>query len=153
MMLHRSAVEEKVSVIRLAQIIVQRQSSLLKDAEALTSPEAFEKWAPDMPYGEGQIVYHEPTDKLYRVVQTGGVTKSQAHQPPGGEGMLAVYRPIEVTATGTKDDPIRYTYGMDTREGKYYKHEGKLYLCKSDMLPCIWPPGTVGLWQWEEVTT
>lgn len=148
-MYKREVVESKAATLRLAQIIVQRQSGILKDNEALTSPEAFEVWAPDMPYGEGQIVYHEPTDCLYRIVQPGGVAQSLAHQPPGGTGMLSVYRPIVMEHEGTKADPIPYVYGMDCRSGKYYSYEGKVYLCKADMLPCTWPPGSAGMWQWE----
>lgn len=149
MALRRSQVEEKAAVLLLAQIIVQRQSAILTDAEALTAPQAFEQWGPGMKYGKDQIIWHAASDKLYRLMND--VEKSQAHQPPGGKGMLAVYRPIEVSATGTIDDPIPYTYGMDCRDGLYYSYGGKLYLCKADMLPCIWPPDTAGMWQWEEV--
>ena len=32
-------------------------------------------------------------------------------------------------------------------------YEGVTYLCKSDMLPCVWAPGSDGTeWQWEAVT-
>ena len=78
----------------------------------------------------------------------GGVTP-QEHQPPHGEGMLAVYRPIDATHEGTQDDPIPYVFGMDCRQGKYYSLAGALYLCKTDMPACVWPPDTAGLWQWE----
>ena len=40
---------------------------------------------------------------VYRMVQPNAVTL-QAHQPPGGEVMLAVYRPIDREHTGTADD-------------------------------------------------
>ena len=40
---------------------------------------------------------------------------------------------------------------MNTEEGKYYSYEGKVYLCKADMTPCVWAPGSPGVWQWEEV--
>ena len=40
---------------------------------------------------------------------------------------------------------------MNCEEGKYYSYEGKTYLCKQTMTPCVWAPGTAGLWQWEEV--
>lgn len=40
---------------------------------------------------------------------------------------------------------------MDVYTGKYYTFQGKLYRAKADMIPCIWEPGTPGLWQWELV--
>lgn len=73
----------------------------------------------------------------------------QAHQAPHDEGMLAIYRPIDQTHAGTLEDPIPFVYGMDTEEGKYYAYEGTTYLCRQTMTPCVWAPGTPGLWQWE----
>jgi hypothetical protein len=147
-MIKRTVVEEKAAVIRLAQIIVQRQSAVLTDAEALTAPQAFEVWAPSMKYGAEQVIAH--AGGLYRVAQD--VAQSQVHQPPDAAGLLAVYRPIVPGHAGTAADPIPYVYGMDCVTGLYYSYDGRVYLCKGDMLPCVWPPGTAGLWQWEAVT-
>jgi len=141
----REVVEEKAAVLLLSQIIVQRQSGLLKDAEALTAPSAFEIWAPDMSYSAEQIISHEGS--LYRVKQN--ISQSVAHQPPGASGMLAVYSPIVRGHDGTQADPIPYIYGMDCRAGKYYIFEDTLYLCAADMIPCTWPPGSPGVWQWQ----
>ena len=77
------------------------------------------------------------------------VQNSLAGQPPGGAGMLSVYRPIVPEHAGTGSDPIPYVYGMDCRSGLYYVHGGVVYLCRGDMIPCIWPPDTGGMWQWE----
>ena len=85
---------------------------------------------------------------LYRVVQA---VTPQAHQPPHGEGMLAIYRPIDATHAGTEEDPIPWVYGMDCTSGLYYSYNAAVYLCKGDMKPCVWAPGTAGLWQWEAV--
>lgn len=76
---------------------------------------------------------------------------SLENQPPGADGMLAVYRPLNTENTGTADDPVPFVNGMDVYTGKYYSFNGKTYLAKADMLPCTWDPGTEGLWQWEEV--
>jgi len=79
---------------------------------------------------------------------------AQAHQAPDSAGMLAIYRPISAsgdTADGSRDKPYAYLNGMDVSTGKYYSFEGKLYLAKSDMKPCVWNPGTAGMWQWELV--
>jgi hypothetical protein len=127
------------------QILIQRLSSQFTDAEALVDPLCFELWAPGMRYGEGQIIRH--ADGLFRLLQT--VDASAAHQPPDAPGLLAVYRPIVRESLGTRDDPIVFVFGMDAAAGRYYAHDGRLWLCKGDMLPCVWPPGTPGLWQWE----
>ena len=88
--------------------------------------------------------------QLYRVVQT---VTPQAHQEPGGEGMLAVYRPIDRKHAGTLEDPIPWVYGMDCLAGMYYSYEGAVYRVADggDMVPCVWAPDTPGLWQWEIV--
>lgn len=87
-------------------------------------------------------------NQIYRVVQN--VTPIES-QKPGDEGMLAIYRPIDKEHAGTIYDPIPWVSGMDCYEGKYYSYNEKTYLCKSDMIPCTWEPGTEGLWQWELV--
>lgn len=142
-MIRRTAAQEKAAVIRLAQIIVQRQSAILTDSEALTSPEAFEIWGVGMKYGEGQLIRHE--DTLYRVMQA--TDSSQEHQRPGGEGMLALYRPVIPTAAGTAADPIPWIYGMDCSAGFFYSYGGEVYRCTADMLPCVWAPDS-GIYQW-----
>ena len=87
--------------------------------------------------------------QLYRVVQP---VTPQAHQRPDGEGMTAIYRPIEPTHTGSLEDPIPFRYGMDVTQGLYYSSGGKVYLCNLTMPGCVYTPVTPGLWQWSEVT-
>lgn len=123
----------------------------LTDAVALSIPDLLPAWEELLSAGNqvaaGVCLTHK--GQTYRVVQA--VTPIES-QPPGGEGMLAIYRPIEREHTGTLADPIPWVYGMDCYSGKYYAHGGITYLCKSDMLPCVWEPGSAGLWQWEAVT-
>lgn len=123
----------------------------LTDAVALSIPDLLPAWAELLSAGNqvaaGVCLTHK--GQTYRVVQA--VTPIES-QPPGGEGMLAIYRPIEREHTGTLSDPIPWVYGMDCKEGKYYRYEDKTYLCKSDMLPCVWPPDTPDMWQWEVVS-
>ena len=71
-------------------------------------------------------------------------------QPPDGEGMLAIYRPIDQTHAGTLEDPIPWVYGMDCHAGTYFSYNGHIYQVAAggDMIPCVWPPDTAGLWQW-----
>lgn len=106
----------------------------------------YDRWAPGKSYKATQIIVHGDNDALYRVETP--VTLSLEHQPPGAPGMLAVYRPINVTASGTLESPIPWVMGMDCRSGLYYSFGGAVYLCKADMIPCVWAPDS-GIWQWE----
>ena len=122
----------------------------LSDTVALSIPDILPSWdellATGQPIQSGVCLMHN--GQTYRVVQD--VTPIES-QPPDMDGMLAVYRPIEREHTGTLADPIPWVSGMDCEEGKYYSYEGKTYLCKADMIPCVWPPDTPDLWQWEVV--
>lgn len=122
----------------------------LTDTTALAIPSLLPTWdellAAGQPIQPGVCLMHK--GQTYRVVQD--VTTLE-NQPPDMEGMLAIYRPIEREHTGTLADPIPWVYGMDCYSGKYYAHGGITYLCKSDMLPCVWPPDTPDMWQWEVV--
>ena len=134
-----------------AKLYVQAATDV-PDETALEMPDLFRTWEEALAAGttlaQNSIVNDGGT--LYRVVSAGGVIP-QAHQPPHGEGMLAVYRPIDTAHAGTMEDPIPWVYGMDCTEGLYYSHNATVYLCKANMTPCVWAPGTAGLWQWEAV--
>ena len=134
-----------------AKLYVQAATDV-PDETALEMPDLFKTWEEVLEAGktvaENSIINDGGT--LYRVVAEGGVLP-QEHQPPHGEGMLAVYRPIDTAHTGTLEDPIPWVYGMDCTEGLYYSYNATVYLCKANMTPCVWAPGTTGLWQWEAV--
>lgn len=91
-----------------------RTMTTISDADALTMPDILPTWKSYLDAGEqipaGVCVMHN--GQCYRQVQSVAVTP-QEHQPPGGEGMLAVYRPIEREHAGTQADPIPWVYGMD----------------------------------------
>lgn len=126
------------------------QAADVPDTLALEMPDLFKTWAEVLVAGV-ELAANSILNKdgqLYRVVQ---VVTPQEHQPPDGEGMLAVYRPIDREHAGTQEDPIPFVYGMDTEKDKYYSYEGKTYLCNLAMAPCVWAPDTPGLWQWTEV--
>lgn len=130
------------------------EATTLSDETALSVPDLLATWEELLAGGEpiqpGVCLKHN--GQVYRMVQPSAVTP-QAHQPPGGEGMLAVYRPIDQEHAGTQADPIPWVYGMDCLEGKYYSYNDKVYRVAvgGTMKPCVWAPGTAGLWQWEEV--
>lgn len=132
-----------------ARVMAVQAAPTMSDKQALTMPDLFPTWEQVLEAGEplGKDTIVNDGGTLYRVVQDN--TTPQAGQPPHGEGMLAVYRPIDVGSTGGADDPIPWLYGMDCYEGKYYSYKGKTYLCKQNMTPCVWAPNTPGLWQWE----
>lgn len=135
--------------------LVQTASFTASEFSLLAKAELFPVWTAGETYPQGRRIQHEGV--VYEVVAADGVT-AEAHQPPNGEGLLAVYRPLSTdpstgeTPTGTQDDPIPYIGGMDVEEGKYYSYNGKLYKANLTMPACVWPPDTAGLWQWTEVT-
>ena len=135
--------------------MVQTMSFPSAEFSLLAKAELFPVWTAGETYPQGRRIQHEGI--VYEVVSANGVT-AEAHQPPNGEGRLAVYRPLSTdpttgeTPTGTQDDPIPYLDGMDVEEGKYYSYNGKLYKANLTMPACVWPPDTAGLWQWTEVT-
>ena len=141
-----STQEQGVTLMRA----MARSATTLSDAVALSVPDLLPTWDDLLAAGRevsaGVCLVHN--GQTYRVVQD--VTPIES-QPPDMDGMLAVYRPIEREHAGTMTDPIPWVSGMDCKEGKYYNYEGKTYLCKSDMLPCVWPPDTPDMWQWEVV--
>lgn len=129
------------------------KATTLTDEVALAIPDLLPTWeellVAGQPIKPGVCLTHN--GQVYRMVQPTEVTP-QANQPPGGEGMLAVYRPIDREHAGTLADPIPWVYGMDCYSGKYYVHNGQTYLAKMDMLPCVWTPGSAGTSTvWEEV--
>ena len=132
-------------------------SSIVKDMSdqlALSIPDILPTWQSYLDAGEqipaGVCLMHN--GQCYRQVQSAAVTP-QEHQPPGSEGMLAVYRPIEREHAGTQADPIPWVYGMDCFEGKYYSYNGHIYRVEDGgtMKPCVWYPGMPDIWQWELV--
>ena len=137
-----------------AVVSVAAFSTELPDALALdmaeAAPDCFPAWEDVLENGaeltQGRVI--EKDGQLYRVVQS---ATPQAHQEPGGEGMLAVYRPIDREHAGTLEDPIPWVYGMDCLAGIYYSYNGAVYRVADggNMIPCVWVPDTPGLWQWE----
>lgn len=143
----RDDIFEQGQAIRAAtQALAQNAPDEVVAAQPLA---LYDEWSTGSTYAYNQPIIHG--GQLYRVALPGGVTAIES-QPPGGEGMLAVYRPIDAEHAGTQEDPIPWVYGMDCYNGKYYTHNDKTYLCTGDMIPCVWEPGAPGVNKWEEVT-
>ena len=138
--------------LRVAAMAFAATATTIPDTQALEMPDLFPTW--EQVLAEGAKLAAERViskdGQLYRVVQA---VTPQEHQPPDGEGMLAIYRPINPEHAGTADDPIPWVYGMDCHAGKYYSYEGAVYMVAEggDMIPCTWPPDTAGMWQWVKV--
>ena len=92
----------------------------LTDSQALSMPDILPTWAELLERGEAiaESVCLMKEGQCYRQMQPGGVIPLQS-QPPGGEGMSAVYRPVVPGHAGTLDDPIAWVYEMDCKERKY----------------------------------
>lgn len=148
----KAAAEARLtSQMQAAVKLYVKKATDIPDEQALEMPDLFRTWDEVLAAGE-QLEANTVLNldgQLYRVVQP---VTPQEHQRPDGEGMLAIYRPIDQTHEGTKEDPVPFVYGMDTEQGTYYSSGGKTYLCNLTMTPCVWAPGTPGLWQWTEVT-
>lgn len=125
----------------------------LTDTQALAMPDILPTWEELLEAGKtieyGVCLMHN--GQCYRVTSSNGVLP-QEHQPPGGEGMLSVYTPIDREHAGTLEDPIPFVYGMETKELLYYSYEGKIYRVAKGggMKNCVYLPDT-GIWQWELV--
>lgn len=148
----KAAAEARLtSQMQAAVKLYVKKATDIPDEQALEMPDLFRTWDEVLAAGE-QLEADTVLNldgQLYRVVQP---VTPQEHQRPDGEGMLAIYRPIDQTHEGTREDPVPFVYGMDTEQGTYYSSGGKTYLCNLTMTPCVWAPGTPGLWQWTEVT-
>lgn len=139
--------------IQLATMFMLATCTTYTDDQALQIKSVFSVWPDgvntDGKYTKGQYITHN--DQLYRIEQDVQPIESQ---PPDAEGMLAIYRPVDIEHEGTLDDPIPWVYGMNCYAGKYYSYEGAVYMVAEggDMIPCTWPPDTPDMWQWVKVS-
>lgn len=146
------ATSDEILTARMQRQFVQTETFTSAEFATFAKAGLFEAWAAGAKYVKGNRLVHEGV--VYEVQQA---VTAQAHQAPGSTGMLAVYRPLSVDAgtgaepDGSREHPYSFINGMDVTNGKYYTFESKLYLAKANMTPCIWNPGTAGLWQWEVV--
>lgn len=117
---------------------------ILQSADIVQYPE----YAVNTPYKKGEII--KSGSLLFEVV---AAHTSNAAYPVATT--FAYYRLIELAHAGTLDDPIPYpeTAGIvvNVKNGLYYSYKGAKYLAKADLPNCVYPPDTVGMWQWEKV--
>ena len=126
------------------ELFVQMNGKAMTDEQAISVSTMHEAWAAGRVFKAedvGMVVRYK--DKLYRIV---GAHTAQAHFPPDGEGLLALYRPIVMGHSGTEADPIPYIYGMDVAAGAYYSYQGEVWIAAKDMMPCVWNPAEGNEW-------
>ena len=113
----------------------------LEDAKAAIVPTLYPKWVVGEKVEPGDRRYYEPDGKLYKVREGQGHTTQESWTPDKTPAMWAV---IDVTHTGSKEDPIPASRGVDYIYGKYYldPEDSKIYLCKREGEP---DGGTINL--------
>lgn len=138
----RMEMQELRNALRL---FVAMNGQGMSDKQALSVSSLHDKWEAGTEFKTedvNKVVKHN--GKLYRIVSA---HTAQAHYPPDGEGVLALYRPIDVEHTGTLEDPIPFVYGMDVTAGLHYYHEGNIWKAKITMAPCVWNPAAGNEWE------
>lgn len=119
---------EDQSMVFLRSIIAS--AAAISDDVAMQIPDLTAPWVVGEAVVEGNIRRY--SEKTYRCRQD---HTTQAEYTP--DITPALWTVIELAATGTKDDPITASRGMEYVYGKYYKdpEDGKLYLCTRDSAP------------------
>lgn len=121
--------------------IIERERSLvngygLSAKDALETKDWFPVWGKDIVDGTElakgfRFQYTadgEDDSTLYEVVQAHA---AQMQYAPG-LSTAALYKVVNIEASGTKKDPIAYVPPMEIFQGKYYTQGGVLYLCTRD---------------------
>lgn len=105
-------------------------ATTLSDTVAFSIPDLIAPWVVGEAVVEGNIRRY--SEKTYRCRKD---HTTQADWAP--DITPAMWVVVELAATGTKDDPIAASRGMEYVYGKYYKdpEDGKLYLCTRDSAP------------------
>lgn len=108
---------------------IERLASYAPDDVAARAPSLYPHWRPGEVVVPGDRRYYPPTDRLYKVRDGQGHTTQADWTPNVAQAMWEI---IDVTHTGTQDDPIPAARGMEYTYGLYYSdpEDGKLYLCE-----------------------
>lgn len=116
---------EKAREFRRAAVLSAQSAS---DEQALSMPSLYPEWAPNVAVGgEGQATIVRRGSNLYRVQQAH--TTQVGWEPEINSTGLFVA--INVSNSGTIEDPIPAAEGMEYVYGKYYLDpNGNIYLCE-----------------------
>lgn len=97
----------------------------LTDEQAMAVPDIFPEFKMGVEYVIGDRVLYN--GKVYKVRQA---HTSQADWIPSA--VPALFQLLNVTESGTIDNPIPWENGLVAENGKYYTENGKLYQCNRD---------------------
>jgi len=102
----------------------------LSDDDSLKMKSLYPQWKEGEKYIPPFKVQYN--GRLFKIRQE---VMSLSHQPPGSEGMAAIYTEINETNSGTITDPILYNSatGMLLEVGKYYVEDGIIYICTREI--------------------
>ena len=121
---------DMVESARQFRAAVQLYAGALSDEQAVTVESLYPLWEAGTAYEKGALLRHG--GRLYRVEQA---HTAQAHQPPSGEGMLAVYRPLQEPG-----EVLPWVYGEAPSDGRIYEvyAEAGANLWEPHTAPAIW---------------
>ena len=106
---------------------IDKATGYLTDEQAETVTVLFPLWKTDIWYTIGMRLQYD--GRLYKVRQS---HTSQNDRTP--DIAPALYELIDVTHSGTIDDPIPFDTGMAIEQGKYYVQYEVEYLCTRDSI-------------------
>lgn len=106
-------------------LAMSAQKTTLTDTEALAVKNLQKEWKSGEKVEVGDRRQYK--DLLYKCRQA---HTTQADWTP--DKYQAGWEVIDETHTGTREDPIPYSSGMQIYNGKYYTEDGILYLCNRD---------------------
>lgn len=134
---------DMVENARQFRAAVQLYAGTLSDEEAIQVDSLYPEWEAGAAYGKGALLRHG--GRLYRVEQA---HTAQAHQPPSGEGMLAVYRPLQEPG-----EVLPWVYGEAVSIGdrRIDPSDGRIYEVYAEAGANLWEPHTApAIWRLAE---
>ena len=134
---------DMVESARQFRAAVQLYAGTLSDEEAIQVDSLYPEWEAGAAYGKGALLRHG--GRLYLVEQA---HTAQAHQPPGGEGMLAVYRPLQEPG-----EVLPWVYGEAVSIGdrRIDPSDGRIYEVYAEAGANLWEPHTApAIWRLAE---
>ena len=118
----RSDILEQAQEIRTS---IDNVTGTMADADAAKNPMLFLPWEVGTEYAVGYLRRHG--GKVYKCLQAH--TSQADWEPPAVPALWVV---VNVSSSGTIDDPIPASMGMEYEYGKHYldPEDNKTYLCK-----------------------